>query len=70
MNSLLCEHGIEKLPYLIEENALLFEQNLILLEQRETDLQSLLRPQEKLDAIHTSHGGAGHESSAAQAGGG
>jgi hypothetical protein len=70
MNALLCEHGIDKLPDLIEENALLVEQNVILLEQRETDIKSLLRLQEKLDAIHASHADAGHESSAAQAAGG
>jgi sulfite reductase beta subunit-like hemoprotein len=70
MNALLCNQGIEKLPDLIEENALLVEQNVILVEQRETDIKSLLRLQEKLDAIHASHADAGRESSAAQAAGG
>jgi sulfite reductase beta subunit-like hemoprotein len=68
MNALLCEQGIESLPDLVEENALLVEQNVILLEQRDTDIKSLLRLQEKLDAVHASH--ARHESSAAKAGGG
>jgi hypothetical protein len=70
MNALLCEQGIERLPDLVEENALLVEQNVILLEQRETDIKSLLRLQEKLDAVHASHADSPHESSAAKAGGG
>jgi sulfite reductase beta subunit-like hemoprotein len=70
MNTLLYEQGIEKLPDLIEENELLVEQNVILLEQRENDIKSLLNLQHKLDAIHATHADAGHESSAAQAGGG
>jgi sulfite reductase beta subunit-like hemoprotein len=68
MNALLCEHGVEKLADLVEENALLVEQNVILLEQRETDIKSLLRLQEKLDAIQARHAGAGHESAARAAG--
>jgi hypothetical protein len=51
-NAILLEHGIEKLPDVVEENALLIEQNVILVEQRENDIKSLLRLQEKLDAIH------------------
>jgi len=70
MNALLLEHGIEKLPDVVEENSLLVEQNVILLEQRETDLKTLLRLQEKLDAIHASHTEAGHKSGAAQVAGG
>jgi sulfite reductase beta subunit-like hemoprotein len=70
MNALLLEHGIEKLPDVVEENALLVEQNIILLDQRETDLKTLLRLQEKLDAIHASYTDAGHKSSTAQAGAG
>ncbi len=52
VNTLLVEHGIEKLADVIEENALLLEQNTILLEQRETDIESLLRLQEQLDAFN------------------
>jgi hypothetical protein len=70
MNALLLEHGIEKLSDVIEENALLVEQNVILIEQRETDIESLLRLQEKLDVIHASHADAGDESGGAQAAGG
>jgi hypothetical protein len=66
MNALLLEHGIEKLPDVVEENSLLVEQNVILLEQRETDLKALQRLQEKLDAIHASYTDTGHKSGATQ----
>ena len=65
MNALLLEHGIEKLPDVVQENALLIEQNVILTEQRESDIKSLLRLQEKLDAINSTHS----ESGAARAAG-
>ena len=58
MHALLVEHGIEKLSDVIEENALLVEQNALLVEQRETDIKSLLRLEEKLDAIQASHANA------------
>jgi hypothetical protein len=70
MNELLLEHGIGKLSDVIEENALLVEQNVILVEQRETDMKSLLRLQEKLDAIQASHADSGQESTAGQTAGG
>jgi hypothetical protein len=70
MNALLLEHGIETLPDIIEENALLVEQNVILVEQRESDIKNLLRLQEKLDEIQRHHADAGHESSAPKAVGG
>jgi hypothetical protein len=69
MNALLLEHGIEKLPDVVEENALLIEQNVILVEQRENDIKSLLRLQEKLDAIHARCPEVGHEAGAAKAAG-
>lgn len=67
MNALLLEYGIEKLPEVVEENALLVEQNVILIEQRESDIKSLLRLQKQLDAINASHLAVGHQASAAQA---
>ena len=69
MNALLLEHGIEKLPEVVEENALLIEQNVILIEQRESDIKSLLRLQEKLDAIRAHHPDVADEANAAQAAG-
>jgi hypothetical protein len=68
MNALLLEHGIEKLPDVVEENALLIEQNVILSEQRESDVKSLLRLQEKLDAIQARYPEAGHEAASQAAG--
>jgi hypothetical protein len=54
----------------IEENALLVEQNVILLEQREQDVKSLLRLEQKLNEIQATHAEAGHKSPRAQAAGG
>ncbi len=61
MNALLLEHGIAPLPDVVEESALLVEQNVILIEQRETDIKSLLRLQEKLDSLHASRPDVGQE---------
>jgi sulfite reductase beta subunit-like hemoprotein len=55
MNALLLQQGIESLPDVVEENALLVEQNVILIEQRECDIKSLMRLQQKLDAMHAGH---------------
>jgi hypothetical protein len=67
MNALLLEHGIEKLPDVVEENGLLVEQNVILLEQREQDVKSLLRLEQKLNEIQANHPDAGSGRSTAQA---
>jgi hypothetical protein len=69
VNTLLLEHGIESLPDVVEENALLVEQNVILLEQRESDIRSLLRLQQTLDATRGSHPAADREVGAAEAAG-
>jgi hypothetical protein len=69
MNALLLEHGIEKMPDVVEENALLVEQNVILVEQRENDVKSLLRLQEKLDAIHARHPETANQAGGAKAAG-
>jgi hypothetical protein len=53
----------------VEENALLVEQNVILMEQRESDIKSPFRIQEKLDAIHVSHPDTASEADAVQAAG-
>jgi hypothetical protein len=67
MNALLLEHGIEKLPDVVEENGLLVEQNVILLEQREQAVKSLLRLEQKLNEIQANHPDAGSGRSTAQA---
>jgi hypothetical protein len=67
MNTLLLEHGIEKLPDVVEENALLVEQNVILMEQRESDVKSLLRLQERLDAIYARNPEAANQAGVAKA---
>jgi hypothetical protein len=69
MNALLLEHGIEKMPDVVEENALLVEQNVILVEQRENDIKSSLRLQEKLDAIHARHPETANQGGGAKAAG-
>jgi hypothetical protein len=69
MNALLLEHGIENMPDVVEENALLVEQNVILVEQRENDVKSLLRLQEKLDAIHARHPETANQAGGAKAAG-
>jgi hypothetical protein len=60
MSTLLLQQGIDKVPDVIEENALLVDQNVILLEQREQDVKSLLRLEQKLSEIQASHRDAGH----------
>jgi len=61
MSALLLENRVEKLPDVVEENSLLVEQNMILIEQRESDIKTLLRLQEKLDATHVRHPEVAHE---------
>jgi hypothetical protein len=69
MNALLLEHGIEKLPDVVEENGLLVEQNVILLEQRERDVKSLLRLEQKLNEIQANRASTEQARSAGQAAG-
>ncbi len=65
LNAVVVQHGIEECTEIVEENVLLVEQNAILVEQRECDVKSLLRLQEKLDALQAARDRKGDISRAA-----